>query len=172
MLPRGYKVGSVTPPAPKPPSAASVAGAKVAAGAKAAGGAIGAGAKAAGASVASGAQGAAHTAKFLAKNPSAVVKAPAAAVSNAYKKTFNDPAKPGAKATMMSNLQRGPVSSATKVAAGVTGVLAPLAAAKGLAKPANALRTHQAMKQDAADKKKGDLNWSPAARTNATKPRG
>ncbi|MBI1189117.1 MAG: hypothetical protein GC200_00325 [Tepidisphaera sp.] len=171
MLPKGYKVGSVTPPAPRGPSVASVVGGKVASGAKAVGNAAASGAKATGSAIASGAKGAAHTVGVLAKHPTAVVKGPAAAVGNAYRNTFNSPTKDGVKDTMKSNFQRAPIKSTVKVAAGVTGAMVPLAAAKGLAKPVNAITTQRLMKQDAAEKKMGGLSWTPPTGPK-TRPRG
>lgn len=168
MLPKGYKVGSTTPP---PPSAKSVAAAKVASGAKAVGSAAASGAKATGSAIASGAKGAAHTVGILAKHPTAIVKAPAAAVGNAYRNTFNSPTKDGVKDTMKSNFQRAPIKSTAKVAAGVTGAMVPLAAAKGLAKPVQAITTQRLMKQDAAEKKMGGLSWTPPSGP-ASRPRG
>jgi hypothetical protein len=138
----------------------------MAGGAKAAGGMVAGGAKAAGSQWVSGAKaigrGAVNTAAIHAKHPVAgLVKAPLVNVKNEYKKTFNDPSKNGAKDTMKTNMQRAPVKSTLKVAAGATGALAPFAAAKGLAQPGKSLQTNRNMKADAAEKKMGGLSWTP-----------
>jgi hypothetical protein len=157
MLPKGHKVG--TNPVfngPQKSTAAKVGGA-VASGAKVAGSMVAQGA----AKAASGVVSATQRVGSVAKSPVVAAKAGVAQVKNDYTKTMNDPRRSGVASTVKSNVSNQPVKGTIKTAAAVTGALAPVAFAKGVASPGNAFRTQQALKSDKADKKSGGLSWTP-----------
>jgi len=169
MLPQNHKVGQnkmgvMNPGGLKTGPAAKV-GAAVGTGAKAAGSAIAGGARTAAGAVGSAAARVGHGTAQNLKHPVLAAKGGAAAVSNTYKKTFNDPRANGPKNTMATNLKNSPVKGAAKIVAGATGALGAAAFVAGAARPGAALKEKQGLKSDQAEKKMGGLSWSPPAKT-------